>query len=116
MTEYTREQILSMEASYSLNELVAEKVMGIAVTAKRRRFEYVHVPSYSRDISAAWEVVEKMKKDGWGFTLEVWGDDVGYRDDQYEATYGFQKGPHKARCDTAPEAICKSALLAVMNL
>lgn len=67
---------------------------------------------FSGDISAAWEVVDHLKKSHTIFHLaRKWRT--------WEATFvPFAKidGPHAFECDTAPEAICKAALLAVMEL
>lgn len=65
------------------------------------------IPKYSTDISAAWELVEKMKDhrwlrlqrfdDKWEFgPVEVCGDDDYITND--------------INADTAPEAICKAFL------
>ena len=119
----TRDEVLAMKPGRELDALVAEKVMGweyfpAQATGMFVRLGYFFDPvsgeahhhwSPSTDISAAWEVVEKMSEqwpqyqlakieDGWSV---MWGFDG----------YGWPEATGK----TAPEAICKAALLAVMD-
>ncbi len=61
--------------------------------------------SPSTDIAAAWEVVEEMLNNEWDFTLKN-------HKRKYEAIFGTL---YNAFAPTAPEAICKAALLAVMG-
>lgn len=68
---------------------------------------HFHVPRYSTDISAAWEVVEKAKDwritiDGGEYHGDSWGVKIANNDGYF---YGFG--------DTAPLAICRAALAAV---
>lgn len=68
-------------------------------------------PKYSTDIAVAWEVFTK-----WG-----WQGDVCFCGDEWhcEIMYGFDPAGYgvyeKAEAKTAPEAICKAALLAVLE-
>lgn len=72
-------------------------------------------PKYSESISSAWEVVGKMRKTHWvdisgGLKLELvspYTCQIG--------TYGVP-GSLYAEGDTAPEAICKASLLAVIGI
>ena len=133
-----------MEAGQKLDALVAEKVMGWAITHRGHRVMPgpggIHggremrgftgsvdartwisqvCPDYSTDISAAWEVVEKLKErhgvtlsggpndeggcEGWVCSVKAFG----YR--------RFQDQEWNAHADTAPLAICKAALQAVAH-
>jgi len=71
------------------------------------------VPRYPEDIAAAWCVVEKMVPIKYGFNLAIesppgpWGD--------WEVHF-YNGGTHLAFADTAPLAICRAALLAVMEV
>lgn len=107
MREYTREEILSMEVGRELNELIAEKVMNIPVSVKKRKFEYVHVPHYSTDISAAWEVEEKMGNDElfWKYDNNVKKQLLARLGKVTE--FDMMHAPADVRC--------KAALLAVME-
>lgn len=74
---------------------------------------------YSEDINKAWEVVERIQSiyPYWRFSL-LGGDrdfKFGYKaewfgEDKAEDDYGYRHG--SSFCATAPEAICKSALIA----
>lgn len=64
-------------------------------------------PRYSTDIAAAWQIIEHLQKQGWGFELMDRGAQVSCifntnPDDLYYSTD-----------DTASLAICKAALKAV---
>lgn len=122
INKLTREQILAMEPGRELDSLVAEKVMHI-VAEQDEKFKmdgyrvgkrwYSYIPFYSTDISVvAWEVVEKMKSNNWNFVLS---DDL-YQD-RWVATFYWDPNqtPIEAESNSAPEAICKAALLAVME-
>lgn len=62
-----------MKAGRELDALVAEKVMGRNLTLEKELTEHemwlsqlmpeiiIHIPHYSTDIAAAWEVVEKVR-------------------------------------------------------
>ncbi|BBI32468.1 BC1872 family protein [Cohnella abietis] len=99
--QYTRDQILAMEP----------KELSIAVAVEVMRFEPGTVTlggwNPAEDISAAWEVLEKFEDYGVLFT-------------QTRAYYCFiqttKQRYQSSSCLTAPEAICKAALLAVMEL
>jgi hypothetical protein len=127
-----RDEVLGLKPGRELDALIAEKVMGFRCVVDKgngnvswiaygvygethtppmawKKWNY-KVPPYSTDIAAAWEVVEKMSEqwpqyqlakieDGWSV---MWGFDG----------YGWPEATGK----TAPEAICKAALLAVMDI
>lgn len=124
----TREEILNMEPGRELNALVARDVMHQEVYLSREEWvkkgmphiqhwnENVRYPAYwnesymdslavadySFDISAAMEIVEKCKK--W-FSLQWNGL-------EYVCEIGID-APFKIGSKSAPEAICKAALLAM---
>jgi hypothetical protein len=111
-----------MNSGRELDLLVAEKVMGYAV---RRPYDHnplfitvypkdtnwqdsevKELPQYSTDISAAWEVVERMKekfhfKIDWDKNLKSWLVTIS-------DGYSFWKAHEEA----APPAICLAALKA----
>lgn len=69
-------------------------------------------PRYSTDISAAWQVVEKMRKAG--FNVSIWAYDSPYK--VRVTIESSSHGPQFSfKADSAPEAICKAALLATSN-
>lgn len=65
------------------------------------------LPQFSTDIAAAWEVVEWMLEYAYGFGLDWLGPGEGF-----ECHFGTES----ICCElTAPLAICRAALLAVMG-
>ncbi|SDJ62085.1 BC1872 family protein [Paenibacillus naphthalenovorans] len=116
----SREEILAMPSGRELDALVAEKVMGWNVKfmgdilwgwmySETERNRWYNVPKFSADISAAWKAVEKMKRNDWVFVINSISEEwtaLFYLDRIHE---------HEVTCNSAPEAICKAALLAIMN-
>jgi hypothetical protein len=131
----SREEILAMEPGRLLDAEIAEKVMGwhtfspidttcdhaVGAGGYRRNFAFDPaddkqkvIPFYSRDISAAWEVVEKLK---YEVTVKKYEAMSGYR--YWARVNGADPNQFDekiANCSTASEAICKAALLAVLDL
>ncbi|OMD34799.1 BC1872 family protein [Paenibacillus odorifer] len=129
----TREEIQGMKPGREMDALIAEKVLGwtdirrvnpavihsFSADGNHANFGfspvlYKHVPFplYSTDISAAWEVVEKLR-------IAVTPQSIGAPEElSYMAEY--ENAPYvelkRVFAKTAPEAICKCALLAVLNL
>jgi hypothetical protein len=131
-----REQTLAMQPGRELDALVAEKVMGLCVLdsvnmygdgcvvsdagmdewEKHREYGKVDDPDllepYSTHIAAAWEVVEKMKAThickvvGLSSTGE-WFASIKPKEAGIFSSHAY--------APTAPEAICKAAILAVME-
>lgn len=108
----TREQIFAMTAGREMDKLVAERVMGtsgifnvsehwfFAESVKRS------LPSYSANISHAWEVVEKIQSDGWSW-------DMVMINVAHEVDVRF--GKCRAASKNVPEAVCKAALLTTIQ-
>jgi hypothetical protein len=113
----TRDEILNMKAGRDMDALIAVCVCGwevddmtaISPTGSRNS-RTAHgdddwLPYYSTDISAAWLVVEKITDGETPNDCELHTTVRGWRCDLYLGS---------ANAETAPEAICKAALLAVM--
>ena len=120
-----------MDAGRELDALVAEKVMGCDPVKGMYYCTDPNHPNkcgegiahYSTDISAAWEVVEKLQNDGIAFGM--WWDahelDKRFRVESYpgcgENTWAYRghnkHKPFEIECDTAPHAICLAALKTV---
>lgn len=130
----TPTEIDALPAGRELDALVAERVMGwtnISTLSPQGRYfgarhfgwhetlrgsvpEHgrVALPSYSTDIAAGWEVVEKLVSLGWHFTITSlqgkWHagltKDIG---DVRETAMGHES--------TVPLAICRAALKAVLT-
>lgn len=99
----TRDEILAMKPGRELDALVAEKVFKVVDPDQRW--------SPSTDVSVAFEVAEEMQRNEWDFTLKNHKRLVHKR--RYEAIFGT---PYSVFANSAPEAICKAALLAVKGL
>jgi hypothetical protein len=128
----TPEQIDKMEAGREMDALIAEKVMGLNVKPIFRpknelkfmpgfvwhyedTWEYPEIKDYSTEIAEAWEVVEKLK-------LWIWRDEQGNicsgkpeYDDYYNKDRIDTAMKHSAIAETAPLAICRAALKAVIK-
>ena len=123
----TNDEIDKLEAGRELDALVAEKVMGLEISQTSRGTDnptirvitdgvphYRTMRCYSTNISAAWEVVEKLQQQ---FHLRLNSPfDFG---DPYFAGFtplgvtGFNGRPDfEASAPTAPLAICRTALKA----
>lgn len=132
-TALTREQVLSMEAGEELNDLIAEKVMGWHAKSKKWGGECDEYADHwhdgesfvceceffnpSIDISEAWEALEKVcNHDKWMLYKISQNDEDGVV--KYEITLLeiFRGVSKHVRAVRAPEAICKAALLAVLDL
>jgi hypothetical protein len=115
----TRDEIENTPAGKEMDALIAREIFGMTID-KTFKGEWVVNPSYyvgslgesrargwapkpySTDIAAAWEVVEK----------KLVGMHLGFiLTDMWELTWG-EIG---VIADTAPLAICRAALLAVMK-
>jgi hypothetical protein len=112
---------LKPEAGRELDALVAEKVMGIPkeLISINGPIDSPYNPGtlvreiehYSTDISAAWEVVDRMFEKGWDLYLETFLNEEG----KQQCRVSFQKigneeitsGPMFS--EKAPHAICLAA-------
>jgi hypothetical protein len=126
MSELTREQVLSMETGRELDALVAEKVMGLQGFRKGtpgyEGWEYIYtsnlgdnqpIPHYSSDLSAAWEVIEKFDNMTFRRGREA---DGHIRHFAYIWLNSDDDKHEMCKASKMPEAVCKAALMAVMNL
>jgi hypothetical protein len=132
----TRDEILNMPAGRKMNDLIHEKIIGAIrkqVDGLRdywwegryqngQPYWYQDAPSYSADIAAAWEVLEKMRCDCNGGGEPDYITLVCYK--ELEPTWYCAKiwAHHdgdipevEVTAETAPLAICRAALLAVME-
>lgn len=105
--------VLSPEtkAGKALDAAIATKIMGWKFTEdkvwKTHRKKTAELPHYSTQLQAAWEVLEKMVKDGWEFEVGGAKDETFY----CLLTKGrdWPMGEHKE----VEVAICVAALLSV---
>lgn len=103
MIKLDRDTILAMEPGTGLTELVSRYVMD------DQNFKNSHYKHYSTDISAAFEVVEKMYEQGWDFTLQR------HKFMQRNRVQVFFGSLETVKSSAAPEAICKAALIACLE-
>jgi hypothetical protein len=104
-----------------LDRAVAEEVMGCRVQVsangklselgggEERVYKDAQIPRFSTDIAAAWQVVEKMREYGWSVTIGQ-HIDLSWR---CKFTNDEILIEVIARANTAPRAICETALEAV---
>jgi len=107
-----------LEAGRELDALVAEKVMGwkklndTGLSWRSPDEGFSNLPYFSTDISAAWQVVEKMRETRW---IEVHSTIDGEWAAFYTpiGTTDMNQAIHEyAKASTAPLAICRAALKA----
>jgi hypothetical protein len=134
----TRDEILAMESGRELDAIIAEKLMGwtefspidatidygVGVNGYRRNYakdecgRCTWFPFYSTDISAAWEVVEKMRVDHI-YNMADFGRNMHKEKQHYVRFHPLNSGNTAddwlPRFYTLPEAICKAALLTLCN-
>lgn len=117
------DEILKMSAGREMDELIATKIMGLFVLRdfQGERIiveliqgdpessfrEYLQKPElhYSTDIRAAWELMEK-------YSFAIWKNGDSWAVGNTFDEQGFLQD---AEAPSAPLAICRAALLAVMD-
>jgi len=129
----TRDEILALKAGPELDALVAEKVVGVSIVRENGVpvMEHSHhdphligvggkrVPPHpaSTEMYWAWLVVGHLERRGMWWTAEYYQhDDPPYR---WEFCNPIGKGlflPYEAVAPTLPLAICRAALLTVMEV
>lgn len=116
----TKDEIMNMPAGYEMNALVLAEVFDVMPFKGEDGKPYKldsdqepeFIPNYSEDISAAWEVVKYLQRNGYSFELTEHADPQGdyilqiWRRDMEISIF-------TSRADTAQLAICRAALLAV---
>lgn len=111
----TRDEILKMPAGREIDALVATEIFGVEVEFEKiagepyAKGKGYSIPQYSYRISDAWDVVEKLA----GEAEEI---DVAHSMDGWTCLLWFfrERSRIHALADTAPLAICRAALLAVL--
>lgn len=116
----TPDDILNMPAGEDIDAMVHRVVFGnkvdkIVLVEDPSKYYYsskTEIKHYSTDIAAAWEVVEKIHLMVRPSVLS--GQWVAMK---FERVYlsGKWEGVGEVTSDTAPLAICRAALLAVME-
>jgi hypothetical protein len=108
----TIEQVLAEPAGFQMDDWIAEFVIGNKYDSS----------DFSKDIADAWGVVEKMRElDPHWCPHVFWDDDDGLSPGYWVATfyyYGETQDEYRvceAIADAAPLAICRVAVLAVLE-
>lgn len=109
-----REEILAMKPGERLDRVVALRVMGYEESKTMKGWVRMgalatYPKRYSTDISAAWEVVRRISKDYGVNVYEEDGAPCECTLVRYPETVAVVGG------SSAPEVICKAALLAVLE-
>ena len=110
----TRDEILNMPAGREMDALVAKNVMKLEFPVYEfdgYKHQYKPKP-YSTNIAAAWEVVDKINSQESLYNFELSKDDKSWMCEWWSKE---TQEPIWATADTAPLAICRAALLAVME-
>lgn len=125
-----KQEILDMPAGKKINQLIWWKVFGMIPTPPNNDMNLL--PDYSGESAPAWSVVEHIHKmiyeeklkhveDYNYLCLECLGYSSGYAasfdclldDEWYEDITNYK---YSARGETAPLAICRAALLALIDM
>ena len=108
----THHDINSMPAGKEMDQLIYDKIFRESFFGEHPThlipddFDFVNLPNYSTDISAAWEVVERLAEhDAMEIYLLRQAD--GCRICKKWCCYSFFE---ESLADTAPLAICRCAL------
>ncbi len=126
----TREQILAMEPGRELDALVAERVMGWTNIIRHDEYGGVYVgwppdrrpwdtdrgayiPRYSYDDVAALQIIPAMGQRGWDCATYYEADAGCWT--VYFLSAQFKPADARAQSGLLAEAICKAALLAVLE-
>ena len=125
----TRDEIRNMPAGREMDALIAERVLDLDVNGDRvcgkgfiKNMNVRLLPHYSTNMSAAWEVVEKIKDWGEGWCPQIyWDDNDGLEPGEWVAEFNkYWEAENDYRhfeavADTAPLAICCAALLTTIK-
>ncbi len=112
-----RDEILTMPAGREMDALIFERVMELAFGSTGKN---TTAPHYSTDIAAAWEVVEKFAHNHRNNLAVEMGFShfglVAYPGGEWFCSLGLNDGvTHSAKAETAPLAICRASLIAVLE-
>ena len=123
----TRDEILTMEAGREMDCIIAENVFGwkrgkyfddagqlVWITPSNQFYSAGSTPDYSTDMTAAWQVVEKLSKPHIFINLSKFGDkyvcDIENMEDYSNPEKQFNRWKIDF-CNSPALAICRAALL-----
>jgi hypothetical protein len=117
----TKDEILNMPAGEEIDILIAREVfhspeLWFRGNVVRDKTKWYCGPSFSRDINATSELIDKMHQYEYQYTLRGYFMGV----ERHVATFDNQAWAdanplYKAHGDTAQLAICRAALLAMLG-
>ena len=107
----TKDEILNMPAGPEMDLLISDAVLKHSAEEWNKRF-WAGYSEYSTDIAAAWQVVEELRNFK---TKTQAGHPLLLQEYFWNKTYFAEFGATSAEAPTAPLAICRAALLAVME-
>jgi hypothetical protein len=96
------------------DKLINQRIMNNPTTWKETPFMKMktsETPFYTKDISEAWKVVNKMIENGFWFQLNL----AETSEDQFECRFQLDEIDEVAIAVTAQEAICLAALKTLRN-
>lgn len=107
----TRDEILAMVPGRELDAEVALRVFKVKEITMVGNYWFIDpldskLPQFSTSIRDAWKVLDKMQ-DEWSWEISCYTT-------SHETDVRIGKGLYTSK--SVPEAICKAALLAVINL
>jgi hypothetical protein len=138
----TRDEILNMPAGRELDSIIADCIFGIETVKPKSRTDYVEdiharpkgssakwidcevLKFYSSNMDAAWEVFEFVSKSSEETSLSrnaVENISIGHDSDGWMCSIWWFRDIQSSHAvegiyaDTAPLAICRAALLAILN-
>lgn len=121
----TKDEILNMPAGDEIDALISQCVFGNKIqwfdgpggpvitggTYEKIR-TWNKVSSYSTNMAAAWEVVEKVAGEDSELSVRITGEYLG---NGWRCVFTNAFVDYDVMAKTAPLAICRAALLAVMD-
>jgi len=97
--------------SRAIDTEVAEKIMGSLSGRLMTQSSVRHIPKYTNDLTAAWEVMEKMTKDfRFGVVLDIRPRSKKIRVVFYRGSTKKMEDKAEGVADTVAKAICVAAL------
>lgn len=110
----TQDEILNMPAGRKMNQLIWWKIFDMEPTPPNN--DMALLPDFSGEVAPAFSVIEKIKNE-WDAQIQTGREYPDYPGQSFGCRLHNRKEPRICFClgDTAPLAICRAALLAVIG-
>jgi hypothetical protein len=108
----TKDEINAMYPGRELDYAVIDKVMEFTcfIEVLNQRITYDFVPPFSTDVAASLDTVKRMRERGFEFAIESTLQSYHVRFFRpIEGSYG------ESDCQSIAEAVCKAALIALID-